>query len=200
MVLASVRISKPGPVLLTSAAGLTVAYVVWQLVADGKLSLGALSADEKAARKAFLRLLRPLSAQAEAALGYERRFIESVAALESDWGRSRFAQEGRNYFGMRKGSTWTGAVVYRDPAARKEPFRAYRTVLEGIMDHAELIARRWPSRYGEAYAYAQAGNPGYFEALERAGYALNADGTPERSYGDKLGVRYAQILELEAAL
>lgn len=63
-------------------------------------------------------------------------------ALESGSGTSSLSREHNNYFGMKKGSSWTGPVVNKvDDHSYAEPFRVYGNVGESIEDHSRLLMK-----------------------------------------------------------
>ena len=66
------------------------------------------------------------------------------AALESNWGRSTLATEGKNLFGIKAGSDWTGEKYYADTGeyingkwvvAKSEAFRKYPSWADSVRDH-----------------------------------------------------------------
>lgn len=63
-------------------------------------------------------------------------------ALESGSGTSNLSTQYNNYFGMKKGSSWSGPVVYKiDDHKHPEPFRVYGNVRESIEDHSKLLMK-----------------------------------------------------------
>jgi Bax protein len=66
------------------------------------------------------------------------KLVLAQAALESNWGKSRFALDGYNFFGIRCMSSGCG---YRPKAAGSKNFmvKAYGSPLDGIRDYARLL-------------------------------------------------------------
>lgn len=61
-------------------------------------------------------------------------------AIESACGTSRMATQCNNYFGVKKGSSWTGPTrLFLDDHSYKEPFRVYGSVEESIEDHSKVL-------------------------------------------------------------
>lgn len=186
-------------VLIAGAAGLAVLYVAWKAQVPPAATLGKLSGAEKEARVLFYRRMWPFFKEAERLKSYPAEFIAAMAAWESNWGRSRFAREGNNYFGLRGEGSWKGRVIYRNEVARTEPFRAYPDPLSSVIDHADLIMTRWPSNYGRAAELARQRDPRFFYALQEAQYPYaGGTGKPEVGYSAGVSLRYAQVLEVAA--
>lgn len=97
------------------------------------------------------------------------------AILESGWGKSYLATEGKNLFGIKVGD-WRGEII---SLPTKEyikgqwitvnaNFRKYRNYGESIKDHSELLNKSWYSQVIQAKDYkAQA------KALQSCGYATD---------------------------
>jgi flagellar protein FlgJ len=143
---------------------------------------GGASASE--GRQAFVQRLWPLAEDAGRALGIDPRHIVAQAALETGWGKARPAGaaggDSHNYFGIKAGSGWTGAVVASDTLefvagreiVRREPFRAYASVADSVTDYAGLL--------GQSPRYASVLGTGsdtvaFAKGLQQAGYATDPD-------------------------
>ncbi|MBL4819210.1 MAG: glucosaminidase domain-containing protein [Deltaproteobacteria bacterium] len=61
------------------------------------------------------------------------------SAIESEWGRSRFAREGNNYFGMWCSKPGCGIVPKRRPAGATYEVRKYPTVRASVADYIHDI-------------------------------------------------------------
>ncbi|MBI3978618.1 MAG: glucosaminidase domain-containing protein, partial [Chloroflexi bacterium] len=111
--------------------------------------------------------------------GVPASVILAQAILESDWGQSRLAREGNNYFGIKAGGrpgpagiirmgTWehlSGANV-----AIVGAFRAYTTMEESFVEHGRYFLEN--SRY--VRALQAAGDPREFaRRVHQAGYATD---------------------------
>ena len=119
-----------------------------------------------------------------AEIGISPEAIVAQAALESAWGR---ASIGHNLFGIKADSSWRGPVLVRNTAEQTADgsvyyvdaaFRDYSTYAESVADHFAFLKRN--HRYADAGVFTAHSNRGYFEALQRAGYATDV------AYADKL--------------
>lgn len=88
--------------------------------------------------------------------------------FESSFGTSKLAKECNNFFGIKKGSSWTGPVSYHlDDHQYKEPFRMYPNAKASVDDHSKVLLQeryqricgnKSPLDYkGWAYGIAQGG-------------------------------------------
>jgi len=99
--------------------------------------------------------------------------IIAQGALESDWGRSSLAADYNNYFGIKAGSSWTGATVNKQTwevfaagtmniAAN---FRVYSSVEASLKDRIAVLEKSYPS------ALAASAPMDEIQALKNGGYA-----------------------------
>jgi flagellar protein FlgJ len=125
--------------------------------------------------------------QAEAAaqqLGVHPVSLVAQAALESNWGRSvpRGADgaSSNNLFGIKAGSSWTGAAVtartqeYQGRAAApvNAAFRAYASPGESFQDYVAVL--RANPRFSAALGSGNSVS-GFATALQQGGYATDPD-------------------------
>lgn len=107
-------------------------------------------------------------------------FTLAQAMVESGYGESRLTTEANNFFGIKAGSSWTGATITM--STREEGpngsyyvdavFRAYASPTEGFIDHSRLFIEN--SRYAEALKYPN--DPYKFlEEIWKAGYATDSN-------------------------
>lgn len=129
----------------------------------------------------FVASVWPHASEASRTTGIPAQFLVAHAALESGWGKSepRFA-DGRpshNLFGIKAGSSWTGAVVEAGtteyvngvPEKRVERFRAYGSHAEAFQDYAQLLVQS--PRYAAVVGSRDAAS--FARGLQRAGYATD---------------------------
>jgi flagellar protein FlgJ len=140
-------------------------------------------------RRRFTESLWPHAERAGRALGVEPEAIVAVAALETGWGQSPIRRadgsSANNLFGIKAGADWRGERVHAQtrevfdgvPVVRREPFRAYGSLAEGVDDFARFL--RANPRYREALA-AGADSAAFARGLSAAGYATDP------AYGRKL--------------
>ena len=139
---------------------------------------GAAATSTDAAASSFVNRLAPSLRQAAAQLGVSPRVLLAQAALETGWGRSVV---GNNVFGVKAGSSWSGAVVTASThevsngqnVARDATFRAYPSLAAAAQDYVALIADS--GRYQHALG---AGDDvaAYAKGLAAGGYATDDDG------------------------
>lgn len=71
--------------------------------------------------------------------------------LESGFGTSTPARRSNNFFGVKVGSSWTGAYDYYSDDRPNEKFRRYNNVMESIEDHSKVLMK---SRYSHCQNYS----------------------------------------------
>lgn len=127
----------------------------------------------------FFELYEPY---AKSAAGVSKIFPEtilSVAALESNYGKSELTTRYNNFFGIKAGTTWKGKTVFlstseQDRTGRNlkvnSAFRWYDSPFECFKNFIEIVSS---SRYVKA-GIMNATNPvQQFEALQKGGYATD---------------------------
>lgn len=110
--------------------------------------------------------------------GVPPAIILAVGALESGWGQSKLALEGKNHFGM-KGKGTTGArycsgtqEYIKGKAHRiKACFRAYESVEESYRDFADWLHN--DVRYSKLFELSRKDYEGWAQGLQDAGYATD---------------------------
>lgn len=137
----------------------------------------------------FVATLWPHAERAGRELHVAPEAIVAVAALETGWGRSPLRRadgsSANNLFGIKAGADWRGERVHAQTrevingvaVLRREPFRAYGSLAEGVDDFARFL--RDNPRYGEALS-AGADARAFVHGLAAAGYATDP------AYGRKL--------------
>lgn len=132
----------------------------------------------------FALLLAPARA-AKVATGVPVGFTLAQAALESNWGASRLAADGKNLFGVKADKAWKGATLvlptteYVGGKAVKVDanWRKYATWDECLVDHANFF--RLNKRYAPAFSHTD-NSEQFALAIASAGYATDPQ------YGAKL--------------
>lgn len=98
------------------------------------------------------------------------------AILESDWGRSTLATNGKNYFGIKSSRKLGPAGEIRLPTYEAgigtvvDGFRAYNTMLESFVDHGLFFVEN--ARYAPAMAVMDDARA-FARAIHAAGYATD---------------------------
>lgn len=91
--------------------------------------------------------------------------------LESASGNSPLAKYGKNHFGIKCHSDWTGPSMRLDDDRKNECFRKYKTVLQSYQDHSDFLAGK--KRYEELFKLKPTDYKGWAKGLKKAGYATN---------------------------
>jgi flagellar protein FlgJ len=176
------------------------------LSAEGLAHVARLQPTETGASKeqqrTFVDSIAPLAKQVAGRLGIAPELVTAHAALESGWGqrpvRAESGAETYNLFGIKTGSSWSGAVAqaltteFDDGVAvrRTERFRSYGDVSAAFADYAQLLMNspRFQSALnvgGDAAAFAR--------ALASGGYATDP------AYAHKIESVVRQVRELSEA-
>ncbi len=190
--------SAEAAVAATGAAG----------AAAGASSASEVSMSQKQAD--FIRGHESSARGAESISGIPAAFMIAQAAHESGWGkreiRNTDGSSSHNLFGIKAGSSWTGAVaeitttewVGGEPQKTTAKFRAYASYDESFRDYAKMM-KESPRYAGVVAEVAQApataaSAQGFAQGLQRAGYATDP------AYADKLGRVINTTLRMQRAL
>jgi peptidoglycan hydrolase FlgJ len=132
----------------------------------------------------FVRTIRPAATAAARELGVDADTIIAHAALETGWGRSMpTGADGRpsfNLFGIKAGSSWTGAVQQSQTKEFSggrmhevtDGFRAYSSPEQSIQDYVGLL--KGNPRYAGALGTGSDAEA-FARGLARGGYATDPD-------------------------
>lgn len=93
------------------------------------------------------------------------------ALLESRAGTSPLAVSGKNHFGIKCGSSWSGPYMLVDDDAKDEHFRVYQSVKDSYEDHSRFL--RVNGRYANLFSLKMTDYKGWAYGLKAAGYATN---------------------------
>ena len=91
--------------------------------------------------------------------------------LESGDGNSILAVKGKNHFGIKCHSDWTGKTMRLDDDKKNECFRKYKTVYESFSDHSDFLVSG--KRYAFLFDLKTTNYKGWAKGLKKAGYATN---------------------------
>ena len=130
--------------------------------------------------RAFIKKIAPLIVKLAREHGYHiASTIIAQACLESGWGVSALAAKYFNYFGMKCGSSWTGASVNMSTKEEYTPgtltdiranFRAYSSMEEGVAGYFEFTSmNRYKNLKTAASPYA------YATLLKEDGWATSSN-------------------------
>jgi hypothetical protein len=124
--------------------------------------------------------------------------IVGQAALESAWGKAAI---GRNVFGIKAGPDWKGPTLMQRTAEQRADgsvyfivaaFRDYPTLKACVDDHFAILKEN--PAYRAAGVFDAHNDRGYFEALQRGGYATDV------AYADKLMGMVASVRLFTASM
>ena len=127
----------------------------------------------------FVALIGPAAQASAANTGVPACFTVAQAALESGWGTSSLARDGKNLFGVKADLAWHGDVMYINTreylndawttvAAR---WRKYADWQDCMDDHAAFL--RQNRRYAPCFACTTGDE--FAKAVAEAGYATDPD-------------------------
>jgi Mannosyl-glycoprotein endo-beta-N-acetylglucosaminidase len=134
----------------------------------------------------FINMVGTAAQRAYKTTGVPASVSVAQAILESDWGRSRLTRQGNNLFGIKAlGAPGTAGTLSLatwehldgSDVVLQQPFRAYYTLDESVIDHAQFFIRN--RRYSDALAVANDARA-FARAIQDDGYATDP------SYADKL--------------
>ena len=91
--------------------------------------------------------------------------------LESGNGESRLAIDGKNHFGIKCHSNWSGKTIIEDDDEKGECFRKYSKVADSYRDHSLFLSER--GRYSFLFTYKKSDYKNWAKGLKKAGYATN---------------------------
>ena len=129
--------------------------------------------------QAFITLIGPAAQASTRKTGVPASFTVAQAALESGWGESLLALQGRNLFGVKADPSWHGEVLtfttreFLRGAWVTVPahWRKYPDWQECIDDHADFL--RQNRRYAPCFACST--GAAFARAVAQAGYATDPE-------------------------
>ncbi len=132
---------------------------------------------EPASPEEFIRLLTPSAIATMRNFGVPASFTIAQGALESGWGKSKLATNGRNLFGVKADVSWTGdkITMYTREFANGAPvmveavWRKYPGLQACLDDHAKFF--RDNPRYSGCFQFKD--GEGFTNAVAGAGYATD---------------------------
>jgi flagellum-specific peptidoglycan hydrolase FlgJ len=92
--------------------------------------------------------------------------------IESGWGKSANARLANNYFGIKKGTGWTGETIVLNTPKDGKPvstFRKYKSVLDSVIDHSSFLIKN--KRYENNGVFSATTPEQQVKAIFKAGYA-----------------------------
>lgn len=120
---------------------------------------------------AYIKKYRKIAIKEMRKYGIPASITLAQGILESGNGNSRLAKKGRNHFGIKCTSDWSGRTIKEDDDKKDECFRRYRKVKHSYRDHSEFIANK--KRYAFLFEYDKRDYKAWANGLKQAGYATN---------------------------
>jgi len=93
------------------------------------------------------------------------------AIVESKYGTSGLAIEGKNHFGIKCKVDWEGERVLADDDSPNECFRKYSSVLESYQDHSTFLKNHRLGFYDHLFSIDKRDYKAWAIGLQNAGYA-----------------------------
>lgn len=132
----------------------------------------------------FLDQIMPAALSCQSVHGIPASFTLAQGALESAWGASKLARDGRNLFGVKADPSWTGPVMWMKTGEVLDDkrvvvpakWRMYASWIDCLNDRAKFFKSN--PRYADCFK--EKTGEGWARAVAAAGYATDPD------YADKL--------------
>ncbi len=140
--------------------------------------IGGASAQSRQTRQEYINRYKHIAVDHMERYGIPASITMAQGILESDCGNSQLSQRSNNHFGIKCKSNWTGASVLHDDDAKGECFRAYGSVEQSYIDHADFLDQT--PRYNTLFDLSNSDYKGWAHGLKAAGYATAPD------YAEKL--------------
>ena len=116
----------------------------------------------------FINRYAPHAMEQQIKYGIPASVILAQMAIESSWGTSALARNDNNFFGIKKGSSWTGLVSYYDDDQAHEAFRSYDNVGQSLSDHSATLLQ---PRYLRRCPTDSTDHLGWIKGIKAGGYA-----------------------------
>ncbi len=134
-------------------------------------ALSAVAAPERKTTEAYISEFSALAVTEMQRSGIPASITLAQAILESDSGNSMLAVQGRNHFGIKCHTEWSGSRIYKDDDAKDECFRVYAKAEDSYADHTEFL--RTGRRYANLFSLEPTDYKGWASGLQDCGYATS---------------------------
>ncbi|MCB9361102.1 MAG: glucosaminidase domain-containing protein [Flavobacteriales bacterium] len=128
-------------------------------------------AERRQTREEYIQKFKDLAIKEMHHSGVPASITLAQGILESGDGNSPLAVYGKNHFGIKCHSGWTGKTMHLDDDEKNECFRKYNDVYDSYKDHSEFLKTR--SRYAFLFDLKITDYKGWAKGLKKAGYATN---------------------------
>ncbi|OWY22367.1 LysM peptidoglycan-binding domain-containing protein [Sphingobacteriales bacterium UPWRP_1] len=116
---------------------------------------------------------KPLAVDEMKRTGIPASIKLAQALLETNYGTSRLATEGKNHFGIKCKAYWQGDTLLVDDDTLQECFRRYPSVYDSYIDHSEFLRYHREGYYSHLFLYSSTDYISWAEGLQAAGYATS---------------------------
>lgn len=147
---------------------------IFAIVSALSLTLSALG-QGKTTTEEYIEKYKAIAVSHMEKFGIPASITMAQGILESNSGNSPLSIQSNNHFGIKCKSNWKGRRVYHDDDAKGECFRAYPTVEESYLDHAQFLDSS--PRYDSLFRYPADDYRSWARGLKAAGYATAPDYT-----------------------
>ena len=117
----------------------------------------------------YIQTYYPVAVEQMKKYGIPASITLAQGLLESSAGTSKLATEGKNHFGIKADSRWSGKSIRITDNGKLCEFRKYNSVDESFRDHSEFLAKQ--SRYSSLFKLDTDDYRGWAKGLKKAGYA-----------------------------
>jgi LysM repeat protein len=128
-------------------------------------------AERRQTREEYIQKFKDIAVKEMHFSGVPASITLAQGILESGDGNSPLAVYGKNHFGIKCHSGWTGKTMHLDDDEKNECFRKYNDVYDSYKDHSEFLKTR--SRYAFLFELKITDYKGWAKGLKKAGYATN---------------------------
>ncbi|TXB65180.1 LysM peptidoglycan-binding domain-containing protein [Vicingus serpentipes] len=128
-------------------------------------------AERRQTREEYIQKFKDIAVKEMHHSGVPASITLAQGILESGDGNSPLAVYGKNHFGIKCHSGWTGKTMYLDDDEKNECFRKYNDVYDSYKDHSEFLKTR--NRYAFLFELKITDYKGWAKGLKKAGYATN---------------------------
>jgi LysM repeat protein len=142
------------------------------------LCIGLYGNAQKLTQQQYVEKFKDIAIKEQQRSGVPAAITLAQGVLESESGNSYLAVDGRNHFGIKCKTEWTGEKIYKDDDERHECFRKYNTDEESYKDHSDFLQYR--PYYKACFAIDVKDYSAWAKCLKKSGYAT------ERNYPEML--------------
>lgn len=128
-------------------------------------------AERRQTREEYIQKFKDIAIKEMHLSGVPASITLAQGILESGDGNSPLAVYGKNHFGIKCHSGWTGKTMHLDDDEKNECFRKYNDVYDSYRDHSNFLRTR--SRYDFLFELKITDYKGWAKGLKKAGYATN---------------------------